>query len=375
MGGLFDAALSAHYHTAYLRGDQGLHTLYADATQRGVDHTRWRAVVDTHGTSGPILSRILKPKDAMVALNDHHANGALPAEDHRSRHAIGAWIKYNWHCRNRYGRGDPDVEQGLNGLLGRARAATGTRPAGAQRLVDSLPGLLNLPAGPNPDAAQTAILQGLHATQVGKFTLIESTVDHGVTKVQAELVHEEPNPPFDKIARYNDPRAWSQNFPELWPASYLVKSPQACIDRFATPDPFVTTPIGEKFTGYLYEKVAIELLGVPMMAGTNLLNVTFNVDPDKKEITLAYRLHECLTSSVLCFLSAGGADVDSAEKNTDPERTNAISVRIEGNTVTTRAAKHVRFANEAHFAGELNAIALPMWKLAIVAGLYRALSV
>jgi hypothetical protein len=118
------------------------------------------------------------------------------------------------------------------------------------------------------------------------------------------------------------------------------------------------------------------------MAGSVLLYIDYDVqdDPENKpgsqtgKVSLSYSLYEALTTSVLCFQSPGGPDVDSDHRGVDMNGNPILTVEINGNTVTSRSGKHVRYSSDVQFFEELNAISLPLWSWSITAGLYNSVS-
>jgi hypothetical protein len=411
MASLFDAVLSAHFHTAYLRGHEDSYQRHSALSQPGVDFRPWKEHVDRIGQEGPILRRVLAPTRAMEAIHQYHrAAGIQPLQSHRSRHAVAEWLNYNWHHRELHGRYDPDVTPHLNQFTAALTATDLTTLQGLQAESVST-------ARAHPDEVYRGIFYAVHRPVVARsrgalrlarapseakdFRLIESTVDaNGVTLIQAQLAYSDSEETFDKVAKRSDPRLWASNFPEMWTAAYCIGSElaglnEALSDRYSNPTPSgddASLP-GQSFRGYLFEHGSLELEGISLMDGTIVLFVDFDVfadpgNPKRGSLRLKYRLHEPLTSSVICFQSVGGPDVDSAEENDrtltavapslslrpgDPQdKSYVYEVRLDDAVVTTRVGKHLRYGKNVHFSEELNAIALPMWSWAVVGGLYMS---
>jgi hypothetical protein len=160
-----------------------------------------------------------------------------------------------------------------------------------------------------------------------------------------------------------------------------------------------------------FESAEIDIANIPVLKGRVVLNIKFEVSPDKPDnkvspdqalapkkkqkngeknkgpaakstekssdletgtVTCEYFLHEALTNSVLCLISPSGPDVDSGPEG-------IYQVCLENDAagkpcVTSTAGKHVRFSPECYFAEEQNAIALPIWSMAITAGLVRSVA-
>jgi hypothetical protein len=153
-----------------------------------------------------------------------------------------------------------------------------------------------------------------------------------------------------------DPRNWKYVLPEMFELSEEINSP-------LVPNRFINPPVTKKdaltapskpFT--LFEVARLKMIGLPLTKFRNVLDIDFRVNDSgggDGTLTPTYSLHESLSSTLLDFpRREGGIDVDSCESGMS-------MVEVEGDTITVRAAKRIRFSAEADFAIELNLLALP----------------
>ena len=416
MGTFFEALLSAHYHTAKLRAEY--EARYPDASspvrkaERGasheefvVSHQAWRKLVDRLGEGGPLLSRILSPDNAMKVLRDHYQrytrdkdrdrlssyDGAprTPHDHAPSRHSTAMWGLYHWLCV-KCNRSSGDVEAHIvNEKFGGpfyARIAGGAGDDPDQVFFEFFKSLLPQQPPENFQAPPSwqALLQSM------KFEMLESAYDEAtrVTKIRARVTHLAPkNKTVDKIADETDPRNWSRNFPQIFAKAYAVQDDRPGLDRLQDPDPDPKYADGnpKEFVGVLFEDAAIEFDLVRLLRGRTLLNINFQVteDPPKDPVrygkaSCVFSLREALTNSVYWLSSPSGPDVDDGPDgilqarlfDDDDPKNAAAPARL----VESTAGKHLRFSTECYYSDEQNAFALPMWKLSIIAGLVRSVT-
>ena len=415
MSTLFETSLSAHYNVAKLLGVPDLHRKLGlqSGSYGSIDLRGWKERLDKLGEGGPLLGGMSTPQKAVKRLTLHHEAerpreprsdhpryeekraeyAAERARDdehkehydrapervskvrhrhHRSRHATATWALYDWLHHKLHGRSHPVVGPHVVEMLGKPLHE---RVQGADDLNEAYTQYAASVHSPVLRPSGTA-------SPVPKdFKFIELTVDpKGITRIQAEMVYDDPKATVAGAARKNDPRAWAMNFPELWTSSYRVAIPPDVTNRFANPQPQDDTEIGTAWKGHFFERGQIAFEGISVLAGSVLLYIDFDVKTEqegapgsqKGEVKLAYSLYEALTTSVLCFQSPGGPDVDSDHGGDDMRGAPIFVVNIDRDRVKTRSGKHVRYASDVQFSEELNAISLPLWSWSITAGLYNS---
>jgi hypothetical protein len=185
--------------------------------------------------------------------------------------------------------------------------------------------------------------------------------EFGVTRFAAEVTHRPPaDETFDKVASEADPRNWSKDFPEMFAKSYRIRNGCECVDRYEDPDPDDNGEApGLTWQGPLFETAQFALGGTPLIVFRNVLDIEFTVDRKgdyRGTLDTNYCLHESLSNSTLDFARPGGLDVDSAAHGTCQ-----VSLKGKGavEEMTTKAAKNLRFSEDAEFSEELNVLALP----------------
>jgi hypothetical protein len=293
--------------------------------------------------------------------------------NHRSRHATAMWTAYDWLQRVSQGK-SADAEP--VDPMGKYLKGTLLGPDLYERLGDEPKdypqALAAVTKAVHPSPAVTAALGQRKAEDTPTpqaFEFTELTVDKdNVTRVAATIAHDDPLEKIAQVAEQCDPRNWSKNFPELWTGSYQIDRAADCVDRHANPEPRNKSEIGKPWSGDFFEGGQICIGGIPVLTGRVLLAVEYGVAPltdTNGKVSLKYQLHEALTTGVLCFLSAGGPDVDTYED---------FSVTVASPRVTTTAGKHLRYADNVQFSEELNTMALPLWAWAITGGLYHSVS-
>jgi len=403
MGALFESLLSAHYNIAKLRAEAEGRLAHRHEGQHRdrVNFLSWKKEhIDTIGEDGPILGRILSPEHATrVALHDHF-EGLLNnrrskpktvdevLEEHRSRHALGAWQHYDWLHHRLRGSTDPAVHEHLQKVTKMLHLDPSPNikadEAGVEPTLDEIDRAFAEELLP-PLAHRLEKRDGRFET----FHVKEAQVDaFGVTRFEAELVVFDDEETLGSVATKTDPRAWCEHFPEIFVSTYCIE-PSDCKDRRVDPDPwFGNAPInlGQSWNGYLFEHSQLTLGALPIVSGRNILQINFHVDKKQNTVTTTFSMHEPLTSSVLWFLSPGGPDVDRSpsagiavkleEKVPSPPiKTRKKTGKKTVKRVTSTAGKHVRFSPDITFSEELNAVALPLWMVAITDGLFRAAGV
>ncbi len=395
MSSLFESGLSAHYNVAKLLADtklQGRDGFGSVGPGKSIDLRGWSDHVERIGEAGPLLSRISSPRIAMAMLTRHHdeekpridATQQQQQHDklhsqtpdrisktyhrhHRARNATATWAVYDWLHDKLRGKPDPEVGPHLEAILGKELYARGHTIANLDdayvEYAKSVHSPVTLPSG-----AVQAVPKS--------FKFIEHRVDdNGVTRVQAEISYDDEAATLDEQARKTDPRIWMRDFPEIWLSSYRTEIPPDIADRNASPEPHDDTPIGDSWGGYFFERGQTSFDGMPVMGGSVLLHIDFVKDLSKRQVTVEYYLYEALTTSVLCFQSAGGPDVDSDHSDSEAPVYFSRVTPLNGTTdVTNGAGKHLRYSKEVLFSEELNAMALPLWAWSIASGLYKTVS-
>jgi hypothetical protein len=423
MGALFETLLSATYHTAKLRAEAERRAEYGGGEPK-VAFKSWHARLERLGEEGPILSRVLSPGAATEALHAHYEDLSNLEPKYRNydslaRHATAAWAHHHWLDQRLHGNGDKDVGGHLKGL---------TKKGPLREMVGETLGthITNKVLKPSNEdltyegigkAYSETLASGHHRPGIkfGKFDILEAGVDNlNVSRFRARLSYFDPEATVAKVARATDPRAWSQHFPDLFLSSYRIRPPTQhnCQNRYMDPDPWIgldppskastarlkkglskraadlalgrreksrntkdPTAPGEPWDGYLFEHAQTNMGALAVVSGRNILRMKFTVtQPDESKpregsVTIGFSIHEPLTSSVLWFVSAGGPDVDRHPDG------GPLSVELHGDSqgsVTSTSGKYVRYPPQVYFAEELNAIALPLWMVAITSGLFQA---
>jgi hypothetical protein len=344
MGVLFRALVGAHFHLAELRA--------GDPRRRHRGYQAWGARLDkVRSGRCRILEHVPPIEETVRILAD--PPGKEPRDTHRWRQATVVLAQAHHLSRQTKIKNVPALTKHVE------------RSFHATQLRDITPSM--------SDAAALSRAYGALSKYGGPLPPIRvttATVDEfGVTRVAAEVEHDTPRlkhskvgpDTIDKVAQEADPRGWSTNFPQAFAKSYCINPASECIDRYEDPDPYADgkPPPGSSWNGLLFETAQFTLGGPPLAVFRNVLDVDFRVQKIADyngQIDITYCLHEALSNSALNFGSAGGLDVDSAQSG-------QCRVTLSGNAksthVKTRAAKSLRFSDDAEFSEELNLMCLP----------------
>lgn len=417
MASLFESVLSAHYHIALLRAR------HSPGPASEIDFTNWKSLHDRvrrAAGGGPLLSRLHSPDHAADVLDRYVKTfRSSPGDNPQALHAHAAWGLYDEICT----RFSHRRARGLREYLQSKAPRTKTGPSGGT--VDE-----------NLDQIFQLFIETLAPkAKVISYKTMQARLDQdNVTRFQAQIVAEtDSDTTLAQVANLADPRHWSQFYPNIFTKSYRISKgavppyQDLCRDRFLNPDPLEPDPSQGvdgtgSWSGLFFEKAEIDLQSVPVLSGGNVLQVTFAVtpgDPDAYDhsahsarvaqlrdissgkivpenvrenaekvsdpkvsgtVRTDYSLQEALWGSVLFFVSPSGPDVDDGiAANRQPLCSISLTKKKNAkdstpNRITITAGKNVRFSEEASFAEEQNAFALPLWSTAIIAGLVKSLT-
>ena len=102
-----------------------------------------------------------------------------------------------------------------------------------------------------------------------------------------------------------DPQTWHQNFPFLWPHSYLITNGAFGPNRDSLPPGAGSTVSTNPRGGLFFEQVNMGAISY-----RNVLEIEYSFhEAQPANVTFEYRQHECLTTE-LAGSADGGIDVD-----------------------------------------------------------------
>jgi len=153
----------------------------------------------------------------------------------------------------------------------------------------------------------------------------------GVIKYEGSITVEGQVGDFERII---DPQSWSDNFPFIWPQSYLINGSLPS-DRDPAPPGLARVATMPRF-GFLFEQV--------LFAGGILYSNVIDTDLQVRDGGLLFRYSEvdCRTTDTLLNTVDGGIDIDNGF---------ALVVPAEGmpGFVTVTVTKEVRFTEPSPF--------------------------